>query len=98
MNALKDILRNAMYAGAIVCCLPGLLAIPVIISNFREPAPDWPRDLAVDIISICLSFAPAIMLLMGLKNRIWHWVFIGIVEATVIGFFVYLTFFTYARA
>jgi hypothetical protein len=58
--------------------------IYVAIVNFREMEyPAWIFVLAVEAIYICLAFTPAFMLLIGLKTKTWHWVFITIVEAIV---------------
>ncbi|HXC37007.1 MAG TPA: hypothetical protein VNV43_14105 [Candidatus Acidoferrales bacterium] len=87
MNVLKNILKFILYAGAVVSCLAGLGVICAAVASFREPyyPDDWPYELAFAAIYVCLAFTPAFMLLMGLTTKTWHWVFIGIAEAIVVG-------------
>jgi hypothetical protein len=97
MNALKSILKFILYAGAVLCCLAGLWVIYVAVVNFREMQyPEWLFVLGLEAIFACLAFAPAVMLVKGLKTKMWHWIFIGIVEALVMGFVAYALFFLVA--
>jgi hypothetical protein len=85
MNAFKSFLKFILYAGAVVCCLAGLWVIYVAIVNFHEmPNAQWIVVLFIEAIFVCLSFTPAFMLFKGFKTKTWHWVVVGIIEATVI--------------
>jgi hypothetical protein len=97
MNALKSILKFILYAGAVLCCLAGLWVIYVTVVNFREMQyPEWIFVLALEAVFACLAFAPAGMLLKGLRTKTWHWVIIGIMEALVMGLVAYALFFLVA--
>lgn len=85
MNAFNSFLKFTLYAGAVVCCLTGLWVIYVAIVNFRElPSPQWIVVLFIEAIFVCFAFTPAFMLFKGFKTKTWHWVVVGIIEATVI--------------
>ena len=84
-NAVKTILKSILYLGAIICCLAGLWVIYVTITNFREMEfPAWVVVLVIDAVWVCLTFAPAFMLLRGLNTKTWHWALIGIMEVIVV--------------
>jgi hypothetical protein len=92
-NAVKTILKSILYLGAVLCCLAGLWVIYVTITNFREMEfPAWLVVLVLDAVWICLTFAPAFMLLRGLNTKTWHWVLIGIAEAVVIALTLFALF------
>lgn len=87
---MKTVLKFILYAGAIASGLAGLWVIYVAIANFREMQyPEWLYVLALEMIYVCLSFTPALMVLKGLKTEKWHWVVIGIVEVIVLALAVY---------
>ena len=86
MNALKSIVKFVLYMGAVACCLAGLWVIYVAFVNFRElPYPQWVVVLFIEALFVCFAFTPAFMLIQGMKTKMPNWVFIGIVEAFVIG-------------
>lgn len=94
MNTLKIFLKFILQAGAVLCCLAGLWVVYVAVVNFREMQyPEWIFVLGLEGISACLAFTPAVMLFKGLKTKTWHWIFIGLTEAIVIGFVAYTLLF-----
>ena len=89
---LKKIFRFILHGGAVACALAGLGVIYAGIANFREPYhdPDWPYQLALATIYVCLAFTPAFMFLKGLKTKTWHWVLTTIAEVIVLPLALYI--------
>jgi hypothetical protein len=84
INPVKRILRILLYAGAGFCCLAGLRVIYVLITDFTTTDQILPIELTLAVVFVCLAFAPAFMLLMGLKTRTWHRALILIAETIVV--------------